>query len=193
MTLNSNFKGARNMISLLLALAVFCWSALPVLALSAPPAEEQEVIQIAKTSKEDSQEQAVDVTEDTEAKMSRPSLPPVTDEVYLLARLIHAESRGEPFSGKVAVGAVIINRLHDPRFPDSIWEIIFKRGEFCTVRDDQVNLTPNDESIRAARYAMAGWDPTGGAVYFYNPRTATSSWIRTRTTIAQIGNHVFAV
>ncbi|HEX2953125.1 MAG TPA: cell wall hydrolase [Bacillota bacterium] len=113
-------------------------------------------------------------------------------DAYLLARVIHAEGRGEPFEGQVAIGAVLLNRLRDPRFPKSLQQIIFKQGEFCTVRDGQIWLPPNDESIRAAKLAIQGWDPTGGALYFYNPAKTTSKWIWSRPVTNHIGQHVFA-
>lgn len=114
-------------------------------------------------------------------------------DVYLLARVIHAEGRGEPFEGQVAIGAVLLNRLRDPRFPKTLQQIIFKQGEFCTVRDGQIWLSPNAESIRAAKLAVSGWDPTGGALYFYNPAKTTSRWIWNRPITNHIGKHVFAV
>ncbi len=112
--------------------------------------------------------------------------------LYLLARVIHAEARGEPFTGKVAVGAVLLNRISHQRFPNSLESIIFKPGEFCTVRDGQIWLTPDAEAIRAARLAVAGWDPSGGALYFYNPAQTTSKWIWSRPVVNKIGRHVFA-
>ncbi len=113
-------------------------------------------------------------------------------DIYLLARVIHAEARGEPFQGQVAVGAVLLNRLKDSRFPKSLSQIIFKKGEFCTVRDGQIWKNPSQEAIKAARLAAAGWDPTDGALYFYNPAKTTSRWIWSRPVVNQIGNHIFA-
>lgn len=113
-------------------------------------------------------------------------------DLNLLAHLIYAEARGEPFTGQVAVGAVIINRMHNPQFPATIKEIIYKKGEFCTVRDGQIYLTPDAQAYRAASLAIQGWDPTNGALYFYNPARTTSRWIWTRTVTTKIGNHVFA-
>ncbi|NLM37721.1 MAG: hypothetical protein GX202_06310 [Firmicutes bacterium] len=114
-------------------------------------------------------------------------------DLDLLARVIYAEARGEPLEGQVAVGAVLINRVRNPRFPNDLWSIVFKKGEFCTVRDGQVWLQPNATAYRAARLAKAGWDPTNGALYFYNPSKTTSKWIWSRTVTARIGRHVFAV
>ena len=113
-------------------------------------------------------------------------------DIYLLARVIYAESRGEPFEGQVAVGAVLMNRLKDSRFPENLSQIIFKQGEFCTVRDGQIWKNPSQEAIKAARLAVAGWDPTGGALYFYNPAKTTSRWIWSRPVVNRIGNHIFA-
>ena len=112
-------------------------------------------------------------------------------DVNLLARCIHGEARGEPYSGKVAVAAVILNRVENASFPNSISGVIYQSGAFDAVSDGQINLTPDDESIRAAKDAMAGWDPTGGAIYYYNPKTATNEWIRSREIITTIGDHVF--
>lgn len=114
-------------------------------------------------------------------------------DLYLLARVIYAESRGEPLRGQVGVGAVLLNRLKDSRFPKSLSQIIFKQGEFCTVRDGQIWKTPSREAIKAARLAAAGWDPTGGALYFYNPAKTTSRWIWSRPVVNKIGNHIFAI
>lgn len=113
--------------------------------------------------------------------------------IYLLARVIHAEARGESLEGQVAVGAVLLNRLLDKRFPKTLSQIIFKQGEFCTVRDGQIWMAPSSKAIRAARLAVSGWDPTGGAVYFYNPAKTTSRWIWSRPVVNKIGNHFFAV
>ncbi len=114
-------------------------------------------------------------------------------EVYTLARLINGEARGEPYIGQVAVGAVVLNRVKSPSFPNSISGVIFQPGAFDAVSDGQMWLTPSDDSIRAARDAMNGWDPTGGALYYYNPATATSGWIWTRQITLVIGRHNFAI
>ena len=114
-------------------------------------------------------------------------------DLNLLARVIYAEARGEPLEGQVAVGAVLINRVGSNKFPDDLWSVVFKKGEFCTVRDGQVWLEPNAEAYRAAQLAKDGWDPTNGALYFYNPSRTTSAWIWSRTVTTRIGSHVFAV
>jgi spore germination cell wall hydrolase CwlJ-like protein len=113
-------------------------------------------------------------------------------DIWLMAQLIHAEGRGESLEGQVAIGAVLLNRLRDRRFPNSLAGVIYEPGAFCTVRDGQINLTPNAKAVRAARLAAAGWDPTGGALYFYNPARSTSAWIFTRPVLTRIGRHVFA-
>ena len=114
-------------------------------------------------------------------------------EVELLARLIHGEARGEPYVGMVAVGAVVLNRVKSSSFPNTIAGVIYQAGAFDAVADGQINLTPSEQSRRAARDAMNGWDPTGGCLYYYNPSTATSSWIWSREVRLNIGDHSFAV
>jgi len=114
-------------------------------------------------------------------------------DVELLARLIHGEARGEPYVGMVAVGAVVLNRVKSSSFPGTIAGVIYQAGAFDAVADGQINLTPNEQSRRAARDALNGWDPTGGCLYYYNPATATSSWIWSREVRLNIGDHSFAV
>lgn len=114
-----------------------------------------------------------------------------SSDVYLLARLIAAEARGESYTGQVAVGAVVLNRVSHPSFPDTIAGVIYQAGAFSCVTDSNWNVTPSATAQKAARDAMNGWDPSGGAIYYYNPRTAQSKWIRSRPVITTIGNHVF--
>ena len=114
-------------------------------------------------------------------------------DVELLARIIHGEARGEPYVGMVAVGAVVLNRVRSSRFPNTIAGVIYQAGAFDAVADGQINLTPGEQSRRAARDALNGWDPTGGCLYYYNPATATSKWIWTREVRLNIGDHSFAV
>ncbi|MBQ2700238.1 MAG: spore cortex-lytic enzyme [Clostridia bacterium] len=118
---------------------------------------------------------------------------PNESETYLLARLIHGEARGEPYVGKVAVGAVVLNRVKSPSFPNTIAGVVYQPGAFDAVWDGQINLTPDSDSLRAARDAMNGWDPSGGCLYYYNPSTATNSWIWTRQVQLSIGKHDFAI
>lgn len=112
-------------------------------------------------------------------------------DLYLLARLVHGEARGEPYRGKVAVAAVVLNRVRSPHFPNTIAGVIYQRGAFDAVSDGQINLAPDNDSINAARDAMNGWDPTYGCLYYYNPRTATSRWMLSRPVLLRIGNHAF--
>ena len=114
-------------------------------------------------------------------------------EIYTLARLVHAEARGEPYLGKVAVAAVVLNRVRSASFPNTISGVIYQAGAFDCVADGQINLSPDGDAIRAARDAMNGWDPTGGCVYYYNPATSTSAWIWSREVRLTIGAHAFAV
>jgi len=116
----------------------------------------------------------------------------VSKDLNLLARIIHGEARGEPYVGKVAVGAVVLNRVKDSRFPNTIAGVIYQPGAFDAVTDGQINLPPDDTSIKAARDALNGWDPTYGCVYYWNPATATSKWIWSRPIVTRIGKHVFA-
>ncbi|MEL1133859.1 cell wall hydrolase [Desulfitobacterium sp. THU1] len=121
-------------------------------------------------------------------------MPTVTqEELDLLARVIHAEARGEDFEGQVAVGAVVLNRVEDHRFPDTIHDVVYQPGAFTAVIDKQIHLTPNQSAYRAAEAALMGEDPTQGAIYYYNPRTATDRWIKTRPVVRTIGNHAFGI
>ena len=114
-------------------------------------------------------------------------------DLNLLARLIYGEARGESYVGQVAVGAVVMNRIKSSSFPNTMAGVIYQSYAFTAVDDGQINLTPNATARKAAQDAMNGWDPTYGALYYYNPRTATSAWIFSRKTTITIGNHVFAI
>lgn len=114
-------------------------------------------------------------------------------DLDLLARVVHGEARGESYTGKVAVAAVVLNRVDSASFPNTIAGVIYQRNAFTAVSDGQINLTPDEEAYRAARDALNGWDPTGGALYYYNPAIATSSWIFSRKVVTTIGKHRFAV
>jgi N-acetylmuramoyl-L-alanine amidase len=114
-----------------------------------------------------------------------------TNEVYTLAQAINGEARGEPYIGQVAVAAVILNRVDDPRFPNSIAGVIYQPGAFTAVTDGQMFLEPNESAFKAARDALNGWDPSGGAMYYFNPAKATSKWIWSRPIIKTIGKHHF--
>ncbi len=114
-------------------------------------------------------------------------------DLYLLARCIYGEARGECYTGQVAVGAVVLNRVKSSEFPNTISGVIYQKNAFTAVNDGQINLTPNQTAINAAQDAMNGWDPSYGSLYYYNPVTATSSWIFSRETVTTIGRHVFAI
>jgi N-acetylmuramoyl-L-alanine amidase len=114
-----------------------------------------------------------------------------SSDVYLLAQLVYAEARGEPYKGQVAVAAVVLNRVESSKFPGSIAKVIYQSGAFSVVDDGQINLAPDQTALSAARDAMNGWDPSGGALFYYNPNTATSGWIWSRPVIVVIGNHKF--
>lgn len=112
-------------------------------------------------------------------------------DLYLLSCCVYGEARGESYTGKVAVAAVILNRVASSKFPNSISGVIYQAGAFTCVSDGQINLGTNDECTRAAQDAMNGWDPSGGALYYFNPATATSKWIWSRPQIVTIGKHIF--
>ena len=116
-----------------------------------------------------------------------------SNDLYLLAKCIHAEARGESYIGQVAVGAVILNRVASPDFPDSIYGVIYQPWAFTAVHDGQINLEPEAAAYQAATDALNGWDPTYGSLYYYNPVTATSKWVFDRQTVTVIGKHVFAI
>lgn len=124
---------------------------------------------------------------------SRESLYNYRQDIECLARTVYGEARGESFEGQVAVAAVVLNRLESGNYGSSIREVVFQRGAFTAVRDGQYYLQPNESAYAAAQEALNGSDPTNGALYYWNPRIATSRWVRTRTIIGSIGNHVFAV
>lgn len=112
-------------------------------------------------------------------------------DVMLLARLINGEARGEPYEGQVAVGGVVLNRTRDSRFPSTIAGVIYQTGAFTAIVDGQIHAEMKQSSINAARDALNGWDPSSGAVYYFNPSTATSAWIWSRPLIKIIGKHRF--
>lgn len=114
-----------------------------------------------------------------------------SSDAYLLARLVYAEARGEPYVGQVAVAAVVLNRVRSSSFPNTIAGVIYQPWAFSVVNDGQINLTPNQTAINAANDAMNGWDPTYGCLYYYNPATATNSWIKQKPIHLTIGQHVF--
>ena len=120
------------------------------------------------------------------------TIPAATEEnIYLLARIISAEARGEPYTGQVAVGAVVLNRVEHPSFPDTLSGVIYQSGAFTAITDGQFNEPISDSAYSAARDALNGWDPSGGAIYYYNPDKTSNAWIRTRPVIKRIGKHLF--
>ncbi|MDD7689169.1 MAG: spore cortex-lytic enzyme [Clostridiales bacterium] len=127
----------------------------------------------------------------TSSSSSSGSSSSSSGDLYLLARLVHGEARGEPYKGKVAVAAVVLNRVKSSSFPNTIAGVIYQRGAFDAVSDGQINMQPDNESIRAARDAMNGWDPSNGCLYYYNPKTATSRWMLSRPVLLRIGQHAF--
>ena len=114
-------------------------------------------------------------------------------DLNLLAKLIYAEARGESYTGQVAVGAVVLNRVASASFPNTVSGVIYQPYAFTCVQDGQINLLPNSTSMSAAKDAMNGWDPSYGSLYYYNPAIATSKWIFSRPTVVTIGKHVFAL
>ncbi|MCC8169953.1 MAG: spore cortex-lytic enzyme [Oscillospiraceae bacterium] len=114
-----------------------------------------------------------------------------SNDVTLLAMVINGEAHGESYEGQVAVGAVVLNRVRHSSFPNSIAGVIYQPGAFTAVDDGQINKAIEQSCFNAAKDALNGWDPTGGAIYYYNPSTATNSWIRSRTIVKTIGKHVF--
>lgn len=116
-----------------------------------------------------------------------------SNDRYLLAKVIYAEARGESYTGQVAIGAVVLNRVKDSRFPNTVSGVIYQPWAFTAVNDGQINLEPNQKAYQAADDALNGWDPTYGSVYYYNPQTATSKWIYSTKYVTQIGKHIFAV
>ena len=116
-----------------------------------------------------------------------------SSDLYLLAKCVYAEARGESYTGQVAVAAVILNRVKSASFPNTIAGVIYQPWAFTAVHDGQINLEPNQTAYNAARDAMNGWDPTYGCLYYYNPRTATSKWIYSRQQDVTIGSHVFCL
>ncbi len=114
-----------------------------------------------------------------------------SNDLNLLSRLVYGEARGEPYKGQVAVAAVVLNRVKSSSFPNTVSGVIYQKGAFDVVSDGQINMTPNDTAKKAAQDALNGWDPANGAIYYFNPSTATSKWIWSRPHIITIGKHRF--
>ena len=114
-----------------------------------------------------------------------------SNDLNLLSRIIYGEARGEPYEGQVAVGAVVLNRVRSSSFPNTIAGVIYQSGAFDAVSDGQINMSPNSTAKKAAQDALNGWDPSKGAIYYFNPKTATNKWIWSRPMTVTIGNHRF--
>ena len=127
----------------------------------------------------------------TSSSSSSSSSSSYNSNLNLLARVIYGEARGEPYTGQVAVGAVVMNRIKSSSFPNTLAGVVYQPGAFDAVKDGQVNLTPNSTAKKAAQDAMNGWDPTGGCIYYFNPATATNKWIWSRPLVKTIGKHRF--
>ena len=117
----------------------------------------------------------------------------VSSDHRLLAKCVYAEARGEPYKGQVAVAAVVLNRVSSSSFPNTVSGVIYQSGAFSCVSNGSINNTPDSDCIRAALDALNGWDPTGGCLYYYNPKTASDKWIFSRTVQTVIGNHSFCI
>lgn len=136
---------------------------------------------------------SVQTSRDTMRTVARNGQVKVSErEIELLARLVYAEGRGEPYEGQVAIAAVVLNRVASPDFPNTVREVIFAPNAFSPVQNGQLPARTNETARRAVQDALQGSDPTNGSLYFFNPDTATSSWIWTREQTKQIANHVFA-
>lgn len=126
------------------------------------------------------------------ASSSRGILPHSNQDIEDLARLVYGEARGEPFEGQVAVAAVVLNRVASNQFGNNVKAVIFEPGAFTAVHDGQFYMQPDNSSYQAVQAALRGWDPTGEALYYWNPATATNKWVWSRTIVTRIGQHVFA-
>lgn len=114
-----------------------------------------------------------------------------SNDLNLLSKAVYSEARGEPYTGQVAVAAVVLNRVSSSSFPNTIAGVVYQAGAFDAVSDGQINLTPDSTARKAAQDAMNGWDPTYGCIYYFNPSTATSKWIWSRKQVVTIGKHIF--
>ena len=126
-------------------------------------------------------------------KLSGNGTSATSSNLNLLAHVIYGEARGEPYVGQVAVGAVVLNRVKSSKFPNTMAGVVYQSWAFTCVNDGQINLTPNSTAFKAAQDALNGWDPTYGCLYYYNPATATSSWIYSKTVTLTIGSHAFCL
>ena len=135
--------------------------------------------------------EAMGISNSSNSSNSNSSVSTNSNDLNLLARVIYGEARGEPYTGQVAIGAVVLNRVRNSSFPNTIAGVVYQSGAFDAVSDGQINLTPNSTAKKAAQDALNGWDPTYGAIYYFNPKTATNKWIWSRPMTVTIGNHRF--
>ena len=135
--------------------------------------------------------EAMGIFNSSSSSNSNSSVATNSNDLNLLARVIYGEARGEPYTGQVAIGAVVLNRVRNGSFPNTVAGVVYQRGAFDAVSDGQINLTQNSTAKKAAQDALNGWDPTYGAIYYFNPRTATNKWIWSRPMTVTIGNHRF--
>ena len=135
--------------------------------------------------------EAMGIFNSSNSSNSNSSVSTNSNDLNLLARVIYGEARGEPYTGQVAIGAVVLNRVRNSSFPNTIAGVVYQSGAFDAVSDGQTNLTPNSTAKKAAQDALNGWDPTYGAIYYFNPKTATNKWIWSRPMTVTIGNHRF--
>ena len=154
---------------------------------------EETILAIKKFQENKGLEVTGELDSKTTASLGVSASSQANSDLYLLAKLIYSEARGEPYVGQVAVGAVVLNRVANPNFPNTLEGVIYQPWAFTALHDGQFELEPESTAYQAAQDALNGWDPTYGCIYYYNPKTATSSWIFSRTTVVTIGNHVFAV
>ena len=135
--------------------------------------------------------EAMGIFNSSNSSNSNSSVSTNSNDLNLLARVIYGEARGEPYTGQVAIGAVVLNRVRNSSFPNTIAGVIYQSGAFDAVSDGEINLAPNSTAKKAAQDALNGWDPTYGAIYYFNPKTATNKWIWSRPMTVTIGNHRF--
>jgi N-acetylmuramoyl-L-alanine amidase len=137
---------------------------------------------------------AAESTTNTTAELSSGNTMGLSEnDLKIMANAVYGESRGEPFEGQVAVAAVILNRVKSPSFPNTPSGVIFQPGAFTAVADGQIYLEPNEQARKAVQQALNGWDPSGGCLYYFNPKTATSKWIWSRPQVKTIGEHIFCM
>lgn len=186
-------KGIPETIAVALSVAVLLTAGAQVIA-QEPEIIEKPIVAEARDADSEGLEKKVEMNSIMATEEPAEMKAAVTEEEYdLLARAVYSEARGEPFSGQVAIAAVILNRVEHANFPDTIRGVIFQPAAFTAVQDGQFWLTPDSTAFAAVEEALAGHDPSGGAIYYYNPVTATNQWIRSRQVITAIGKHVFAI